>query len=336
MKKAYHKLITACLLIISFICLCGVDAFETRHAIEGTVGGDAKFDVTITLAGDDSDTTLTTSDGSYSFFDLANGSYTITPNKSGYTFSPTNENVTVSDVNTTMIDFTATEQSTGTSIEMVFISGGTFQMGCTPEDAECYSNESPRHSVTLSSFEIGKYEVTQGQWEEVMGSNPSYFDTCGDNCPVEQVSWNDTQKFIITLNSQTGQSYRLCTEAEWEYAARAGTETKWYCGNDESCLDNIAWYSYNSERKTHPVGTKSSNAWGLYDMSGNVYEWVEDWFDYYSSNSVTDPAGPVSGSYRVLRGGSGVYGARLCRSAHRSNGSNPSHTSSHLGFRLCR
>jgi len=132
------------------------------------------------------------------------------------------------------------------------------------------------------------------------------------------------------LNSQTGQSYRLCTEAEWEYAARAGTETKWYCGNDESCLDNIAWYSYNSERKTHPVGTKSSNAWGLYDMSGNVYEWVKDWFDYYSSNSVTDPAGPVSGSYRVLRG------ARLCRSAHRSNGSSPSHASSHLGFRLCR
>ena len=118
-----------------------------------------------------------------------------------------------------------------------------------------------------------------------------------------------------------------------------GTETKWYCGNDESCVDDIAWYWDNSgsiEWGTHPVGLKTPNAWGLYDMSGNVYEWVEDWFDYYSSNSVTDPAGPVSGSYRVLRGGSGVYGARLCRSTHRSNGSSPSHSSSHLGFRLCR
>jgi len=219
---------------------------------------------------------------------------------------------------------------------MVSISDGTFQMGCTPGDTECFPDESPRHSVTLTSFEIGKYEVTQGQWEEVMGSNPSYFDTCGDNCPVEKVSWNDAQTFITDLNSQTGQSYRLCTEAEWEYAARAGTETKWYCGDDESCLDNIAWYSDNSGDKTHPVGTKSPNAWDLHDMTGNVWEWVNDGYssDYYSESPPTDPTGPVSDSHRVIRGGSWDGNAMRCRSADRRY--RPSIGRSNLGFRLCR
>jgi len=221
---------------------------------------------------------------------------------------------------------------------MVSISGGTFQMGCTPGDTECWPDESPRHSVTISSFEIGKHEVTQGQWKEVMESNPSYFDICGDDCPVETVSWDDTQTFITTLNSQTGQSYRLCTEAEWEYAARAGTETKWYCGNDESCVDDIAWYWDNSgsiEWGTHPVGLKTPNAWGLYDMSGNMGEWVNDWYSTYPSGSVTNPTGPVSGSYRVNRGGSWYDYARLCRSANRSRYSS-SYGNGNLGFRLCR
>jgi len=223
---------------------------------------------------------------------------------------------------------------------MISISAGTFQMGCTPGDTECSDWEKPRHEVTLSSFEIGKYEVTQGQWEDVMGSNPSRFNTCGEDCPVEQVSWNDVQTFITALNSQTGSSYRLCTEAEWEYAARAGTETMWYCGDDESCLDDIAWYrdnSYDLGEYTHPVGQKTANAWGLYDMSGNVYEWVNDWYDsdYYDTSPSTNPTGPVSGSNRVLRGGSWHTYARYCRSAYRSYYA-PSIDDYILGFRLCR
>ena len=223
---------------------------------------------------------------------------------------------------------------------MVSIPGGTFMMGCTPEDTDCDSDEFPRHSVTLSSFEIGRYEVTQGQWETVMGSNPSYFDTCGDDCPVEQVSWDNTQTFISELNSQTGLSYRLCTEAEWEYAARAGSETKWSCGDDASCLGDIAWYDANSGEISHPVGQKNPNVWGLYDMSGNVWEWVNDWYDadYYDVSPTTNPKGPVTGSNRVYRGGSWYYPARICRSAFRLSifPSTGIAISGPLGFRLCR
>ncbi len=167
---------------------------------------------------------------------------------------------------------------------------------------------------------------------ELKGSPPKPLNTTFDNN-----SWNDTQTFITNLNNQTGQSYRLCTEAEWEYAARAGTETKWYCGDEESCLDKIAWYYDNSGDKTHPVGTKSPNAWGLYDMSGNVWEWVNDWFSnsYYSMEPSTDPTGPVSGSNRVVRGGSEYSSARNCRSALRDY-DYPSDGWNDLGFRLCR
>jgi len=316
----------------------GVDFTSTEviytYTLGGTVYGDIQSGVTMTLSGDNSGSTTTDLNGDYSFAGLVNGSYTVTPSLSDYTFSPTSEIVTVSDSAETGVDFTATGQGTDTSIEMVSISGGTFQMGCAPGEMECFSDELPCHSVTLSSFEIGKYEVTQGQWEEVMGNNPSNFYPCGDNCPVERVSWNDTQTFITELNSQTGQSYRLCTEAEWEYAARAGTETKWYCGNDESCVDDIAWYDSNSGSKTHPVGQKSPNAWGLYDMSGNVWEWVEDWYDTYSSGSVTNPTGPVSSSSRVDRGGSWLGSARYCRSTIRYN-YYPSRVIYNLGFRLC-
>ena len=173
-----------------------------------------------------------------------------------------------------------------------------------------------------------------------MESNPSSFNTCGDNCPVELVSWDKSQSFITTLNTQTGQSYRMCTEAEWEHAARAGTETKWYCGDDESCVDNIAWYGNNSGSTTHPAGQKDPNAWGLYDMSGNVREWVNDYYDfgYNTSDSVTDPTGPVSGlygSYRVVRGGSWDTIARFCRSANR-HGNYPNQGGNMVGFRLCR
>ena len=159
---------------------------------------------------------------------------------------------------------------------------------------------------SVSDFWVGKYTVTQGQWQKVMGNNPSSFKS-GDNYPVEQVSWNDIQEFIQELNQKTGKRYRLPTEAEWEYAARSGgDEEKWAGTSDESELEEYAWYDKNSGRQTHPVGQKKPNALGLYDMSGNVWEWCEDWYDekYYRNSPKNDPRGPSSGQYKVLRGGS--------------------------------
>jgi len=187
----------------------------------------------------------------------------------------------------------------------------------------------------MFSFKMSVYEITQGQWKAVMGNNPSYFSSCGDDCPLEDVSWNDVQDFIDNLNQQTGKNYRLPTEAEWEYAARAGTTTKYYCGDNRSCLRDIAWYRDNSDNQTHPVGQKAPNAWGLYDMSGNVWEWVQDWYDsdYYSSSPETDPQGPDSGAGRVFRGG-GWLNYEGCRSSYRY-GTRPSNGRNNLGFRLC-
>jgi len=230
---------------------------------------------------------------------------------------------------------------------MVSIPGGTFEMGCSAGDTWCegdesaFQDESPRHTVTISSFKMSAYEVTQGQWETVMGDNPSYFSPGYDfpeclHCPVEQVSWDDVQDFIEALNSQTGKQYRLPTEAEWEYAARAGTTTMYYCGDDETCLADSAWYIDNSGEVSSAAGQKTPNAWGLYNMLGNVFEWVQDWYDeeYYTSSPGTDPQGLESGAYRVFRGGSWGSYARACRLSIRGYGS-PSFNGSFLGFRLC-
>jgi formylglycine-generating enzyme required for sulfatase activity len=210
-------------------------------------------------------------------------------------------------------------------MEFVYISAGSFKMG--NGDAKSV------HDVTISKpFEMGKYEVTQAQWQAVMGNNPSYFKNC-DQCPVEQVSWGDAQKFINKLNAKNdGYEYRLPTEAEWEYACRAGT-TGDYAGN----LDSMAWYDSNSGSKTHPVGQKQPNAFGLYDMHGNVWEWCQDWYDenYYKNSPSTDPKGASSGSNRVLRGGGWYDFARYCRAAFR-NGVTPVLRSDLLGFRLIR
>jgi formylglycine-generating enzyme required for sulfatase activity len=158
---------------------------------------------------------------------------------------------------------------------MVSISGGTFEMGCSPGPNSCRGGL-PRHTVITSAFRMSAYEVTQAQWEAVMRRTPSAYDECGSNCPVESVDPVDVQNFIEELNNKTGKQYRLPTEAEWEYAARAGTTTPWYCGEDERCLDDIAWYWDNSGSTPHPVGQKQPNAWGLYDMIGNVYEMISD------------------------------------------------------------
>jgi len=205
-------------------------------------------------------------------------------------------------------------------------------MGATSEQgSDAYDGEKPTHQVTVSSFSIGKYEVTQEEWEAVMGKNPSYYK--GAKRPVEEVSWNDCQEFIRKLNSLTGKQFRLPTEAEWEFAARGGTKSNHYKYAGSNTLSSVAWYDDNSGSTTHPVGQKSPNELGLYDMSGNVWEWCQDWYGDYSSSAQTNPKGPSSGSYRVVRGGSWDDDARLCRVSSRFIFT-PGVTSYSLGLRL--
>ena len=216
--------------------------------------------------------------------------------------------------------------------DMVYVSGGTFTMGGTSEQgSDAESDEKPTHSVTLSSYYICKYEVTQALWRAVMGSNPSYFK--GDNLPVEQVSWNDCQTFINRLNSYTGRNFRLPTEAEWEFAARGGNYSRHYKYSGSNYIGDVAWYDGNSGNRTHPVGTKQANELGLHDMSGNVYEWCSDWYGSYSSYSQSNPTGAASGSDRVERGGGWFNYARRCRSSCR-NGRTPGYSCLDLGLRL--
>lgn len=217
-------------------------------------------------------------------------------------------------------------------------------MGSPTNEPGRFSNET-QHRVTLTKgFYMQTTEVTQGQWKAVMGNNPSRFKNCGDDCPVELVSWDDVQEFINKLNLRFGHgtTYRLPTEAEWEYAARAGSKTafasggisKLYCGYNFN-LDVMGWYCGNANKKTHPVAQKQSNAWGLYDMHGNVSEWCQDRYGDYPSGSATDPTGPSSGSLRVYRGCCWIEFARFCRSAFRGR-LKPGRRDNSLGFRLLR
>ncbi len=218
----------------------------------------------------------------------------------------------------------------GVSFEMVRVEGGTFRMGATAEQGtDAYDWEKPVHSVTLSGYYIGKTEVTQALWQAVMGSNPSNFK--GADLPVEGVSWNNCQEFIQKLNSHTGRNFRLPTEAEWEFACRGGNNSRGYKYSGSNNLGSVAWYDGNSGNQTHPVGTKAPNELGIYDMSGNVWEWCSDWYAYYTSYSQTNPTGPHSGSGRVSRGGS--RSARYCRSSFRIDG-NPADRDYDLGLRL--
>ena len=228
----------------------------------------------------------------------------------------------------------------GVQFKMVFVEGGTFTMGATSEQGDdAYDDEKPTHSVTLSSYSIGETEVTQALWQAVMGSNPSYFS--GSQKPVEQVSWDDCQNFIIKLNALTGENFRLPTEAEWEYAARGGNKSRGYKYAGSNNIDNVAWYWDNIPSQssgsagygTQVVATKSPNELGLYDMSGNVYEWCQDWYGSYSSGSQTNPTGQASGSGRVSRGGSWINGARSCRVSLRDDGG-PTYRSIIIGLRL--
>jgi formylglycine-generating enzyme required for sulfatase activity len=221
-------------------------------------------------------------------------------------------------------------------MEFVLIPAGTFMMGSPDSDTEAWSNEKPIHRVTISKpFYMGKHPVTQGQWAAVMGNNPSRFQ--GDsNRPVESVSWEEAQEFILKLDAKEGNTkYRLPTEAEWEYAARAGTTTTYSFGDRADQLGEYAWYWGNSSGTTHPIGQKQPNAWGLYDMHGNVWEWVQDWSGGYSAEAATDPQGAPSSAFRLVRGGSCGNGARHCRSACRSSIAS-SYRFGGLGFRLLR
>ena len=215
---------------------------------------------------------------------------------------------------------------------MVYVSGGTFTMGATSEQgSDAYNDEKPVHSVTLSSFYICKYEVTQALWNAVMGSNPSNWK--GDDLPVETVSRDDCQTFIRKLNALTGKNFRLPTEAEWEFAARGGNNSRGYKYAGSNNIETVAWYQGNSGNKTHVVGTKSPNELGLYDMSGNVWEWCQDRYGSYSGASQTNPTGASSGSNRVLRGGCCGRSAWYCRSSLRIIGT-PDGRNDGFGLRL--
>ncbi len=226
---------------------------------------------------------------------------------------------------------TALEPSFTNSIgmEFVLIPAGTFMMGSPDSDTEAHKNEKPAHRVTISQpFYLGKYPVTQAQWEAVMGNNPGVF-TGDPNRPVEYVSWNEVQEFLHMLNEREGGGdYRLPTEAQWEYACRGGTETPRYHAD----VNAIAWYEGNSNRQTHPVGQKLPNAWGLYDMLGNVHEWCHEGRQNYTADAVIDPIGPTASAVRVLRGGSWNYSAQFVRAAFRYRPL-PGYRFVNLGFR---
>lgn len=221
----------------------------------------------------------------------------------------------------------------GVKFQMVKIQGGTFQMGATSEQGNDISiNEKPIHSVTLSDYHIGQTQVTQELWQAVMGSNPSEFK--GDSqCPVENVSWNDCMEFIAKLNRLTGKNFRLPTEAEWEYAARGGSKSRGYKYSGNNNPDLVAWYDGNSINKTHPVAQKQANELGLYDMSGNVWEWCSDWYGEYINEVQTNPTGPITGTDYVQRGGSWENGSIGVRVSRRSPGT-PALRGCYYGLRL--
>lgn len=217
------------------------------------------------------------------------------------------------------------------SFTVMLVEGGTFTMGTTSEQQNPESDENLAHSVTLSSYYIGKFEVTQALWEAVMGRNTS--NRKSDDLPVKNVSWVDCQAFLRKLNAMTGQNFRLPTEAEWEYAARGGNRSQGYQYSGSNNLNDVAWYKDNSDNETHSGGTKSPNELGIYDMSGNVWEWCQDWLRDYSSSAQTNPTGPRSGSCHVIRGGCWISNDRSCRVSDR-NGRTPDTKISIIGFRL--
>jgi formylglycine-generating enzyme required for sulfatase activity len=272
------------------------------------------------------------------------------PGQSNQTSPPVTETVTNQSATNQATDKTAISPPTAETVtsqtadktvtnsigmEFILIPSGSFLMGADKNVENAFGNETPQHQVTISQpFYLGKYEVTQREWTAVMGGNPSEFK--GESNPVENVSWDNVQTFIQRLNQKEGTNkYRLPTDAEWEYAARARTTSQYSFGDNADSLEQYAWYSRNSGGKTHPVGQKEPNPWGLHDMHGNVWEWGQDWYDksYYAQSPASDPHGPSEGLIRVLRGGGWLDGARYQRSTYRY-GQPPGMRMSYFGFRL--
>lgn len=237
-----------------------------------------------------------------------------------------------------------TETAFGLNMRMVYVEGGTFTMGCTREQGkDCDCDESPNRKTTVSSFCIGMLEVTQGQWEKVMGTSIyQQRDSAGESTtygvgpdyPMYYVSWQEAKEFCARLSHQTGKTFRLPTEAEWEYAARGGNRSEGSKYSGGWSIDDVAWYESNSRGTAHPCGAKRANALGIYDMTGNVWEWCEDWYEsQYLQSDNNNPKGPSLGSGRVDRGGSWEYSAKLCRISNRDFDS-PSGRYRYLGFRV--
>lgn len=276
-------------------------------------------------------TTATTSaSGNYTISNIGVGTYTVTASKSGYSTNSTSATVTAGATSTANI-------SLSTIIEWIAVPGGTFQMGDNFNEGD--PDEKPVHSVTLNDFKISKYEITFDQYDifcdSTGRSKPSDNGWGRGRLPVINVSWYDAKAFCDWLSTQTGKTIRLPTEAEWEYAARGRGEIIKYSGtNSSSELGNYAWYYSNSGSKTHPVGEKLPNSLGIYDISGNVWEWCIDWYDanYYSVSPQNNPKGPLSGTYRVLRGGSWYSSDYNCRGSNR-NVNDPTYANYYVGFR---
>jgi formylglycine-generating enzyme required for sulfatase activity len=219
----------------------------------------------------------------------------------------------------------------GVTMEFVLIPAGSFLMGSTPFAAGD-ADEMPEHKVMITQpFLLGKYEVTQEQWTQLMGNNPSHFK--GAKRPVDTVSWNDCQRFFAKLHGKTGRTFSLPTEAQWEYACHAGTTTRWNTGDQPESLNDSAWSNQNSGNTTHPVGEKKPNAWGVYDLHGNLGEWCADWYgNPYPNGDATDPSGPPSGQSKVIRGGAWGDDPINVRSAYR-NANGPDGAHDGIGFR---
>ncbi len=219
-------------------------------------------------------------------------------------------------------------------IPMIEVEGGTFDMGNPEEFDEASCQEIPVHQVTLSTYKIGQYPITQAQWKAVMGNNPSYFQENADNCPVENISWQDATLFCKEYSRLTGIEYRLPTEAEWEYAARGGNQSCDCLYSGSNNIEEVAWYGSNSQGKTTPVGQKQGNELDIHDMSGNVQEWCIDfWQESYSPEAQTNPQGPKKGTKRVVRGGNWAFNDTSCR-VYRRNAEDPAKRSRFNGMRI--
>jgi formylglycine-generating enzyme required for sulfatase activity len=310
MKKSILKIIT----IAVFFIITGISCQREKHVIDViipqeslvlNVGTTKTLKVTI-IPLDATDKTVTWSSSDTNVATVENGNVTAVAKGNAIISVTTNDGNRRATCWVRVIEIQ--------KVEVVYVEGGTFTMGCT--DGNCFSNELPEHQVTLSPFKISKYLITQKQWEDVMEYNPSYHK--GDDLPVENVSWYDIEVFVKRLNGITGNYYCLPTEAQWEFAARGGKESKGYIYSGSDDIDEVAWYN---ESQTYPVGKKAPNELGIYDMSGNVDEWCYDLFGYYSDVPQNDPTGAVTGYDRVIRGGNYSNGyAFYCRVSTRHSG----------------